>query len=86
MIRALALGLALLASPATAEPLDVPWFQRNPAARAEWLRRCANDARLNQSGECANARAAETRGRLGRPLPKEPSQFERDMADYLRRR
>lgn len=86
MKRTLALGLVLLAWPATAEPYDVPWFQQNPRVRAETLRRCANDARLSRTDECANARAAQTRGHLGRPLSREPSQFDREMADYLRRR
>ncbi|RYZ15189.1 MAG: hypothetical protein EOO70_07120 [Myxococcaceae bacterium] len=84
-MRALVFGLALLACPAVAETYDVPWFQQNSRARADWLRRCGDDARLSRTDECANARAADTRGRLGRPLPKEPSQFERDMAAYLRR-
>ena len=84
-MRALVLALALSAFPAVAETYDVPWFQQNPRARPEWLRRCGDDARLARTDECANARAADTRGRLGRPLPKEPSQFERDMAAYLRR-
>ena len=85
MRRVVLLGLALLASPAAAEPYDVPWFRQNPGARAEWLRRCGNDARLNRSDECANARAAQTRGRLGRPLPDAPTQFERELPSYLRR-
>lgn len=84
-MRALALGLALLALPASAEPYDVPWFQQNPRPLAEWLRRCAGDARLSRSDECANARAAQTRGRLGRPLPSAPTQFEQDLPSYLRR-
>ncbi|MBB5696056.1 EexN family lipoprotein [Muricoccus pecuniae] len=85
MRRALLLGLVLLAQPAVAEPYDVPWFQQNPSARADWLKRCGNDARLSRTDECANARAAQTRGRLGRPLPNAPTQFERELPAYLRR-
>ncbi|WP_424138823.1 EexN family lipoprotein [Roseomonas chloroacetimidivorans] len=85
MKRALLLVLAITAGPAMADPYDVPWFQQNPAARAAWLRRCGDDARLSRSDECANARAAQTRGRLGRPLPSAPTQFERELPSYLRR-
>lgn len=81
----LVLSLALSTWPAAAEPYDVPWFQQNPRARAETLRQCANDARLSRTDECANARAAQTRGRLGRPLPDAPTQFERELPAYLRR-
>jgi hypothetical protein len=59
-----------LAGPAAAEPYDIPWFLRNPSAHDTWLRRCANDTRLNLGAACQNARAAQMRRRpLGQPLP-----------------
>ncbi|WP_426960344.1 EexN family lipoprotein [Muricoccus radiodurans] len=83
----LALALALLGTPAAAQSYDVPWFQANPRARAQILRLCADDATRNRTPACENARAAEARGRgLGRPLPQAPTQFERELPAYLRRR
>lgn len=60
--RTLALALAVLASaPAGAAEFDVPWFETNPAARAQWLRACRDDARIARDPRCGNAEIAENR-------------------------
>lgn len=60
--RTLAMALAVLAAaPAGAAEFDIPWFEANPAARAQWLRACRDDARIARDPRCGNAEIAENR-------------------------
>lgn len=59
---ALAAALAVTpAGPARSAEFDIPWFEANPAARAQWLRACRDDARLARGARCGNAEIAENR-------------------------
>jgi hypothetical protein len=56
------MALAVLAAaPAGAAEFDIPWFEANPAARAQWLRACRDDARIARDPRCGNAEIAENR-------------------------
>ena len=70
MIGASVLALALSLSGAVVPVVegDIPYFQANPAVRAETLRRCHTDHALADTRECRNAESAGTLS-LGRPLP-----------------
>jgi len=64
--RTAILALALFATvpaapPSHAAEFDIPWFEANPAARAQWLRACRDDARLARDPNCGNAEIAENR-------------------------
>jgi hypothetical protein len=58
----LTLALSLLAAlPAAAAEFDIPWFEANPTARAQWLRACRDDTRIARDARCGNAEIAENR-------------------------
>lgn len=67
-MKRLALLAALAATPALADPYDIPWFIQNPDARRATLEECIRDVAKARTRICQNASRAAA-SELGEPLP-----------------